>query len=71
MITSRLMNKSRTTIPFEIRQALGLREGDKIAYIIENDRVILQKSEINLSENCIATFSEWASDADKESYAGL
>ncbi len=71
MITSKLTSKAQTTIPQAIRRALLLREGDEIAYIIEGDRVIIKRLEKGLSENPFATFDEWASEADREAYAGL
>ena len=38
MITSKLTSKAQTTIPQPVRVALGLREGDEIAYRLEADR---------------------------------
>jgi len=44
MITSKLTSKAQTTIPQPVRVALHLREGDAIAYRIEDGRVILSKA---------------------------
>jgi antitoxin PrlF len=33
--------KGQVTIPVEIRRALGLKEGDKVAFVLENDQVRL------------------------------
>jgi len=41
MPTSILTSKGQTTLPKEVRKALGLKPKDRIVYIIENDRVIL------------------------------
>lgn len=71
MITSKLTSKAQTTIPQAIRTALRLREGDEIAYAIDGDRVIITRSENRESDDPFATFGEWASDADREAYAGL
>lgn len=43
--------KGQITIPKEIREALGLREGDKVIFMIEGERVVIRKvSEEKLSE---------------------
>ena len=39
-----MTRKGQTTIPVEIRRALGLKEGDKIAFVLEADRVHLKRS---------------------------
>ena len=69
MIISRISSKAQTTIPRAVRAALGLREGDRIAYEIDGDRVILTRSET--AEDPFAAFSEWAGEADAQAYAGL
>jgi antitoxin PrlF len=72
MITSKLTSKAQTTIPQPVRTALGLHEGDEIAYQIDGDRVTLTKARPpGFAEDPFATFSEWASDADREGYADL
>jgi antitoxin PrlF len=71
MITSKLTSKAQTTIPQAIRTALRLREGDEIAYAIEGDHVILTRAPGAEVDDPFATFGEWASNADREAYAGL
>jgi antitoxin PrlF len=71
MITSKLTSKAQTTIPLPVRNALRLTEGDEISYVIEGDRVILAKARRDPVDDPFATFSEWASDADREAYAKL
>lgn len=39
-----LTRKGQLTVPIAIRQALGLKRGDKIRFILERDNVILTKS---------------------------
>lgn len=67
MIQSRITSKAQTTIPAPVRKALGLREGDLVAYRIEEGRVIMTRAEP--FEDPFATFSEWASQADRDGYA--
>jgi antitoxin PrlF len=71
MITSKLTAKAQTTIPQPVRVALGLREGDELAYVIENGRVILTKARMESAEDPFRAFHEWDSDADRKAYAGL
>jgi len=71
MITSKLTSKAQTTIPQAVRTALHLEEGDELAYVIENGRVLLTKAKAGGMEEPFANFEEWDSDADRRAYAGL
>jgi antitoxin PrlF len=71
MITSKLTSKAQTTIPQPIRDALRIRPGDDIAYVIEGGRVILTKAEARHGEDPFATFSEWGSTNDARAYGKL
>jgi AbrB family looped-hinge helix DNA binding protein len=35
--------KGQVTIPVEIRKALGIKEGDKVAFVLEDDQVKLTR----------------------------
>jgi antitoxin PrlF len=71
MIKSKLTSKAQTTIPQPVRTALGLREGDELAYQIEGERVILTKATVLPLEDPFALFEEWDSEADRAAYADL
>ncbi|MCW2273201.1 AbrB/MazE/SpoVT family DNA-binding domain-containing protein [Rhodoblastus acidophilus] len=71
MITSKLTAKAQTTIPQAVRNALGLREGDELAYAIEDGRVILTKARVETAEDPFGAFHEWDGDADRKAYAKL
>jgi len=71
MITSKLTTKAQTTIPQPVRTALRLKEGDELAYEIEENRVILTKASAGMVDDPFATFREWESDADRKAYAKL
>ena len=71
MITSKLTTKAQTTIPQPVRAALRLKEGDELAYEIEENRVILTKASAGMVDDPFATFREWESDADRKAYAKL
>jgi antitoxin PrlF len=71
MITSKITSKAQTTIPQPVRAALRLKEGDELAYTIEDGRVVLTRVESNNADDPFATFSEWDSDADRKAYGRL
>jgi len=74
MITSKLTSKAQTTVPQAVRNALQLREGDEIAYRIEESQVVMtraRKRPGQTADDPFATFSEWDSEADREAYADL
>lgn len=71
MIKSKLTSKAQTTIPQPVRTALGLREGDELAYQIEGGRVIITKATIVPLDDPFALFEEWDSEADRAAYARL
>ena len=72
MITSKLTSKAQTTVPQAVRTALGLREGDELAYLIDGDRVVLSKATVRAPvDNPFALFSEWDSEEDRQAYADL
>ena len=65
MIQSRISSKAQTTIPRAVRLALGLQEGDLLAYEISGDTVILKRViEGDPFDNPFATFTEWGDDLD-------
>lgn len=71
MIVSKITSKAQTTIPLAVRKALRLKEGDQVAYVIDGDRVILQRLSERLEDDPFASFGEWASEADCKAYAEL
>ena len=65
MIHSRITSKAQVTIPKAVRAALGVKEGDTIAYEIEGDRVVLRRAPVSDGfVNNFATFTEWATSED-------
>lgn len=54
-----------------VRTALRLREGDEIAYAIEEGRVILTKAQPGSTDDPFGAFVEWDSDADRRAYGKL
>jgi AbrB family looped-hinge helix DNA binding protein len=51
MFTSRLDRKGRTTIPESVRRQLGLRSGDKIRFLVEDDgRVVMLPATVHIHD---------------------
>ncbi len=69
MVQSRLTSRAQTTIPAAVREALCLKEGDFVAYRIEEGRVIMTRAEFLVDP--FAAFTEWDSPEDTEGYANL
>ena len=57
---SRLTVKGQATIPKAVRDRLGLHQGDRVIFVLENDQVILRKATaldlgfLKLSEEALA-----------------
>ncbi len=45
MQTSTLTSKGQVTIPAEVRRRLGLMPGDQLAFVVEDDRIVLARAE--------------------------
>ena len=71
MITSRITSKAQTTVPQAVRSALGVREGDELAYEIADGRVILTRARPVAADDPFAEFDEWNSEADRKGYANF
>jgi antitoxin PrlF len=76
-VITKLTSKAQTTIPQPVRTALGVAEGDELAYAIEDGRVVVTKAPPrpvrrgNTLEDPFATFTEWDSEADRRAFADL
>lgn len=71
---SRLTSKFQATIPSPVRAALGLKQGDALAFEIENGLVRLTRAsprDIAFAQALEGTLSEWDSAADDEAYRAL
>ena len=74
MQTSKLSSKSQVTLPKEVREALGAKPGDTIAYEVEGNIVRLKRLEpfdAAFHKALSNTLSEWASAADEEAFDAL
>ena len=73
-IFSKITSKAQTTVPKEVREALGVKPGDLLVYRIKGGKVTVAKGEpldrayLKAVE---ATLSEWTSAEDKAAYDDL
>lgn len=49
MPISKLSSRGQTTIPKPIREELGLREGDRLEFSVEDDQVVIQRASEDIS----------------------
>ena len=49
MPTSTLTSRGQATIPKSIRDALHLQPGDRVEFIVEDDRVVLRRADADLT----------------------
>lgn len=45
MLTSSVTTKGQVTIPIELREKLGIKPGDRVGFVTEGERVLLQRQE--------------------------
>ena len=74
MEIAKITARGQTTIPKRIRQAAGLREGDAIAFEIEEGRVTIRKivlDEDGYLRSVAETMNEWNSAEDETAWRDL
>jgi len=52
--------KGQVTIPKDIREALGLREGDRVIFIIEGERAVIRKASSEKLSEILGRQKPWA-----------
>ncbi|WP_310452327.1 AbrB/MazE/SpoVT family DNA-binding domain-containing protein [Sulfuritalea sp.] len=45
MLSSSVTTKGQVTIPIELRERLGIKPGDRVGFVAEGDRIVLQRQE--------------------------
>ena len=74
---TRLTSKHQTTIPLEVRLALGLAAGDRVEFQVEGSTVTLRKAERepadDLAFRLVQTHAmrDWATPEDDEAFRDL
>ena len=73
-VVSKLTSKYQATIPASVREALGIKQGDSIAFDYDASGVRLRRAQpIDLiyAQALPATLEEWYSAADEMAYREL
>ena len=74
MQTSKLSSKAQVTLPRKVREAIGAKAGDTIAYEVEGNVVTLKRLEpfdAAFHSALSSTLDEWTTDADEEAFRDL
>ena len=74
MKISRLTSRGRVTIPRALRRAAHLKEGDKLAFELDGDRLILTRlkpAKDAYLDGVSLNLEEWLSDEDEEAWRDL
>ncbi len=72
---SKITAKGQTTIPSKVRQALGLKSGDRILFEEEGDKIVLKRFttvdvlHLRYLENLLSP--EWNSEEDNQAFNDL
>ena len=73
-VFGKITSKAQTTLPKEVREALGVKPGDMLVYRIAKGKVTLARAELPDRAYLRAvesTLSEWASPEDAAAYDKL
>lgn len=74
---TRLTSKHQTTIPAEVRRALGLAAGDQVEFSVEGSTVTLRKAVPRPSENLVFRLVQahamraWDTPEDEDAFRDL
>jgi len=74
MHTSKISSKAQITLPRKVREALGAKAGDIIAYEVEGNLVKLKRLEpfdAAFHQALSSTLDEWATEEDEEAFRDL
>ncbi len=74
LLTSRLSDRFRVTIPAGVREKLDLRPGDQVVFEVDGARALIRKSaefDIEYHGAIEPSLSEWNSASDDSAFADL
>jgi antitoxin PrlF len=73
-VFGKITSKAQTTVPKEVRDALGVKAGDTLVYRIAKGKVTVARAEPldrAYLKSLESTLSEWASEEDAKAYDDL
>jgi AbrB family looped-hinge helix DNA binding protein len=73
-VFGKITSKAQTTVPKEVREALGVKAGDTLVYRIAKGKVTVARAEPldrAYLKSLESTLSEWASAEDAKAYDDL
>ena len=71
---SSLTSKFQATVPLAVRKKLGLRQKDRIAFVVGKDSVTIRKAtplDLDYLRGLEGTLDEWNSAHDEKAYHDL
>lgn len=74
MKSSKVTEKYQATIPYNVRNFLHLKKGDRVMFKIEQDKVVLNKlpyMDHEYLDSLSNVLVEWSSKEDEEAYNDL
>lgn len=71
-VVSRVGARSQTVLPKAVREALGVRPGDQVGFLIRDGQVTVTAVRGGEEQDDpFAHFEEWSSEADRVGYGSL
>lgn len=70
-LLSKITDKGQTTVPKAIRDALGVREGDHIAFRVSHHGVVIRRAEEENNDPAIGSFLSFLARDMQNNPAGL
>ena len=70
-VHSKISSKFQTVIPREVRERLGLKQGDAIRFRFTKSGPVTVEKVLASEDDPFATFHEWSSEEDERLYRDL
>ena len=69
IVTSKITSKGQVTVPKRVRESLGIKIGDSIAYEVHEDSAVIRripKIDVEWAKSIENTLTEWVDELDDE-----
>ncbi|MEA1911523.1 MAG: type II toxin-antitoxin system PrlF family antitoxin [Spirochaetota bacterium] len=69
IVTSKITTKGQVTVPKKVRETLGIKMGDSIAYEVHEDSAVIRripKIDVEWAKSIENTLTEWVDGLDDE-----